>query len=148
MTPGTTATTRAKQRTPHPRDASPTPQRKTPILPLAPESATPNLGNQPVIPLTIIDAPSQRFYAFAVYVGLFAWRFYDWIQLVEDDEVSWWLFLKWVFVDCAFLFGLPELRIPWLELSQPVVFTIFAFHAVLNYTLMFNIPVSFCGASR
>jgi nucleoporin POM152 len=112
-------------------------------LPLAPESTRPHAAiNQPVIPLTVLDAPQQRLYTFGVYVLLWAWKLYDWLQVVEDGDSSWFLFLKWIFIDFAFLFGVPELRIPWLELSQPVVTTIFSLHLVLNYMLMFNIPVS------
>ncbi|KAM5352090.1 hypothetical protein ACJ41O_004813 [Fusarium nematophilum] len=115
---------------------------KSPSLPLAPESVRPQTAvSQPVIPLTVLDAPQQRLYAFGVYVLLWAWKLYDWLQVVEDGDTSWFLFLKWIFIDFAFLFGVPELRIPWLELSQPVVTTFFTLHLVLNYMLMFNIPI-------
>jgi nucleoporin POM152 len=72
---------------------------------------------------------------------LWAWKLYDWLQVVEDGDSSWGLFLKWIFIDFIFLFGLPELRIPWLELSQFAVVTIFSAQLVVNYMLMFNIPV-------
>lgn len=115
---------------------------RNPKLPLAQEKAAPRISNtQPVIPLTLLDAPQQRLYAFAVYVLLWAWKLYDWLQVVEDGDASWWLFLKWILIDFVFLFGLPELRIPWLELSQLVVTAVFASHLVTNYMLMFNIPV-------
>ncbi|KAF5003394.1 hypothetical protein FDECE_10051 [Fusarium decemcellulare] len=115
---------------------------KSPTLPLAPENLQPQTAaTQPVIPLTVLDAPQQRLYAFGVYVLLWAWKLYDWLQVVEDGDTSWFLFLKWIFIDFAFLFGVPELRIPWLELSQPVVTTVFSLHLVLNYMLMFNIPI-------
>ncbi|KAK7428705.1 hypothetical protein QQZ08_004799 [Neonectria magnoliae] len=115
---------------------------RSPSLPLAPENVlaqTPS--NQPVIPLNILDAPQQRLYTFGFYVVLWGWKLYDWLQVIEDGETSWWLFLKWIFIDFSFLFGVPELRIPWLELSQPVVTTFFTIHLVINYMLMFNIPV-------
>lgn len=116
---------------------------RSPSLPLAPESTRPQTTvSQPVIPLTVLDAPQQRLYTFGFYALLWAWKLYDWLQVVEDGDSSWFLFLKWIFIDFAFLFGVPELRIPWLELSQPVVTTIFSLHLVLNYMLMFNIPVS------
>lgn len=115
---------------------------RSPKLPLAPENAAAGAAApQPVIPLTVLDAPQQRLYAFGVYALLWAWKLYDWLQVVEDGDISWWLFLKWIFIDFAFLFGIPELRIPWLELSQPVVTTVFSAHVVMNYMLMFNIPV-------
>ncbi|PTB44707.1 uncharacterized protein TrAFT101_003251 [Trichoderma asperellum] len=112
-------------------------------LPAAPESAAPRstTGNAPVIPLTLLDAPQQRLYAFAVYILLWAWKLYDWLQVIEDGNASGWLFLKWILIDFAFIFGLPELRIPWLELSQLVVIGAFASHVVTNYMLMFNIPL-------
>lgn len=111
-------------------------------LPPAPE----NVGRQgpagqPVIPLNLIDAPSQRFYAFAIYVALLAWRFYDWVQMLEDNGSSFYYFSKWILFDFAYLFTLPSLRIPWLELSNPAVLTIFFAHFLFNWLLMFNIPV-------
>ncbi|KAL2151592.1 hypothetical protein VTH82DRAFT_6690 [Thermothelomyces myriococcoides] len=108
-------------------------------LPVAPQRGTSASSSAPVIPLHILDAPTQRLYAFGFYVALLAWKFYDWAQLVEDDTESFWLFLKWIAIDCAFLFGLPELRIPWLELSQPFVIVAFFFHAAFDWMLMFNV---------
>lgn len=116
---------------------------KSPTLPLAPENvAKQRSANDPIIPLTLLDAPQQRFYAFGIYVALWAWKLYDWLQVVEDGDSSWWLFLKWILIDFAYLFGVPELRIPWLELSQLLVTSVFTSHLVINYMLMFNIPVS------
>ncbi|KAM3510371.1 hypothetical protein MY11210_005935 [Beauveria gryllotalpidicola] len=111
-------------------------------LPIAPEKAVrQSQAGQPLIPLTLLDAPQQRFYAFAIYVLLWAWKLYDWLQVIEEGDSSWWLFFKWIFIDFAFLFGLPELRIPWLELSQVLVTGVFLSHVVVNYMLMFNIPL-------
>ena len=93
----------------------------------------------PLISLDIIDAPTQRFYAVAIYIGLVAWKCYDWVQLLEDNGESFWLFLKWIGLDFVFFFGLPEMRIPWLELSQPVVIFFYVVHVITDYMLMFNI---------
>ncbi|KAK3941200.1 hypothetical protein QBC46DRAFT_383509 [Diplogelasinospora grovesii] len=110
-------------------------------LPVAPQpsGATTTPNSTPVIPTTILDAPTQRLYALAIYFFLFAWKLYDWAKLVEDNTESFWLFLKWIAIDLVFLFGLPELRIPWLELSQPFVVVLFFFHALLDWMFMFNI---------
>lgn len=110
-------------------------------LPLAPENAPRQNTSEPLIPLTLLDGPQQRFYAAAVYAGLWAYKFYDYSGVVENDEISVWLFLKWVLIDFAFLFGLPELRIPWLELSQSTVLSLWAFQSFINWLLMFNIGV-------
>lgn len=111
-------------------------------LPVAPQQGTSSTANAaPVIPLHILDAPTQRLYALGFYLALSAWKFYDWAQVVEENTESFWLFLKWIAIDCAFLFGLPELRIPWLELSQPFVVVAFFVHAVFDFMLMFNIGV-------
>src|SRR5580700_5050688 len=76
---------------------------------------------EPLIRLSLLDAPSQRFYIFALYVALCGWRLYDWGRLIEDGADSFWLFMKWVAIDGVFLYGLPELRIPWLEWSSTIV---------------------------
>lgn len=81
----------------------------------------------------------QRLVVFGIYSALMAYKLYDWILLVEDDTESMWQFLKWIAIDFCLLFGLPELRIPWLELSQPFVMTLFFMHAFLDFCLMFNI---------
>lgn len=117
------------------------------LLPTIPRSATgaspaPTTTAQPLIPLTVLDAPSQRLYICALYIALLAWRLYDWSNLVEDEADSFWLFIKWVALDGVFLYGLPELRIPWLEWSNTVTTGIFLVHAVVNGMLMFRIPVS------
>ncbi|TQV98267.1 hypothetical protein V2A60_007978 [Cordyceps javanica] len=143
-TPGTAAPRRNVQQTPSTVGSvsSTASFNKSATLPLAPEKAVrQNQASQPLIPLTLLDAPQQRFYAFAVYVLLWAWKLYDWLQVVEEGDSSWWLFFKWIFIDFAFLFGLPELRIPWLELSQFLVTSVFMSHLVINYMLMFNIPL-------
>ncbi|KAG5926133.1 hypothetical protein E4U42_003597 [Claviceps africana] len=143
-TPGTAARRQRLQETPSPADSVSSNDigAKSPALPLAPENPNARRATtEPVIPLAFLDAPQQRLYAFGVYVLLWAWKLYDWLRVIEDGDASWWLFLKWIFIDFAFLFGLPELRIPWLELSQFMVTALFAGHLVLNYMLMFNIPL-------
>ena len=122
-----------------PPNGTPT-TKSTSSLPVAPQQGSrASNGTSPVIPLTVLDAPTQRLYALGFYLALSAWKFYDWAQVVEEDTESFWLFLKWIAIDCAFLFGLPELRIPWLELSQPFVVVAFFLHAVFDWMLMFNI---------
>ncbi|KAI0836163.1 hypothetical protein F5Y06DRAFT_305477 [Hypoxylon sp. FL0890] len=115
-------------------------------LPTAPENQPASTSSsEPVIPLTLIDAPTQRFYACAVYVALIGWRFYDWVQMLEDNGGSFYFFLKWILFDFIFFFSLPSLRIPWLELSAPTVSGIFFVHLIFNWLLMFNIPVPWHG---
>ncbi len=118
------------------------PARSSP-LPVAPHSDAPTpTTSQPLIPVTILDAPLQRRYAIALYIALLAWRLYDWALMEGDDSAeSLWLFSKWAGIDLVFLFGLPELRIPWLELAQPVVIMLFVSHAVFDWMLMFHVPV-------
>ncbi|KUI72236.1 hypothetical protein VM1G_07862 [Cytospora mali] len=116
-------------------------------LPPAPEfQPAINPAGNPVIPLTIIDAPTQRFYAVGLYVALMAWKLYDWVGLMEDENEGAWLFLKWVFIECVFFFGLPEMRIPWLELTQFTSIVLFAGHAIFDFVMMFNIGVPFSAA--
>ncbi|CAL5866617.1 uncharacterized protein PFLUO_LOCUS826 [Penicillium psychrofluorescens] len=94
----------------------------------------------PLIPVDVVDAPSQRLYVVAFYLALNAWRVYE-SWTASDDLDATWLFLKWVSVDGLFLFGLQALRIPWLEWAFPTTLSLFLVHAVGNIFLMFRIPI-------
>lgn len=63
------------------------------------------------------------------------------MTLNDLDEQSLWLFMKWVAIDGVFLFGLPGLRIPWLEWSPSTMTLLFCLHAFLDGMLMFRIPI-------
>ena len=93
----------------------------------------------PLIPTDWIDAPSQRFYAFALYLALMSWRIYDWNTLQDSEEQSLWLFMKWLFIDGTFMFGLPSLRIPWLEWEPQTMLGLFLVHAIMDGMLMFQV---------
>ncbi|KAF4556171.1 Nucleoporin-like protein 2 [Elsinoe fawcettii] len=95
----------------------------------------------PLVSIDTIDAPQQRLLAVSFYVALLAWRLYDFHYLIEEDTESLWMFMKWVTIDGVFLFGLPELRIPWLEWAQGTMVVIFLLHALLDGILMFRIPI-------
>ena len=99
----------------------------------------------PLIPFETLDAPQQRLYVVAFYIALLAWRLYDYHYLREEETESLWLFMKWVAFDGTFLFGLPELRIPWLEWSSATMTLLFLAHALLDGILMFRIPVRTCS---
>ena len=99
-------------------------------------------SNSPLIPFSILDAPSQRLYISAFYLALTAWRLYDYSKLVADETDSLWLFMKWVAIDGVFFYGLPGLRVPWLEWSSSTMTIIFLIHAITNFMLMFRVPVS------
>lgn len=114
-------------------------------LPLAPENTNGDAPNgEPLIPLTVIDAPTQRFYAFAIYAALFAWRLYDYVQVQENDAHATYFF-KWAVIDAIYLFSLPHFRIPWLELSSDFILGTFFITLMGDWVLMFNIPMPFQG---
>lgn len=128
------------------RNGSPGGQRNSPrplrsIDEIAGSPATP--PSEPLIPTTLIDAPSQRMYALGIYGLLLVYRMYDWWTLVEEDTSSLWLFIKWGIIDFGFIYGLPMLRIPWLEWSDPTKFMASLVHIGIDAMLMFRIPVSF-----
>lgn len=109
-----------------------------------PQAALKPQGTQnanPLIPLHIIDAPAQRFYALGFYVVLVAWKMYDWLLVVENDSESIWLFIKWAVIDFLFIFGLREFRIPWLEFAQAFSVGMFWLHVVFDFFIMMNIGV-------
>ncbi|PKY07695.1 hypothetical protein P168DRAFT_330945 [Aspergillus campestris IBT 28561] len=97
-------------------------------------------GPVPLVPVEIIDPPSQRLYVVAFYLALNAWRIYE-SWTASDDLDSTWLFLKWASIDGIFLFGLQALRIPWMEWAFPTTLAIFLLHVAGNIFLMFRIPV-------
>lgn len=108
---------------------------------IAPLRANAPSSAGPLIPFETIDAPQQRLYVVAFYIALLTWRIYDFHYLQEEQTESLWMFMKWVAIDGMFLFGLPELRIPWLEWSAPTMITIYIAHAILDALLMFRIPL-------
>ena len=102
---------------------------------------------RPLIPFSILDAPSQRLYASAFYLALTAWRTYDLYYATDNQLDSVGIFLKWLFLDAVFLFGLPELRIPWLEWSASTTFAVYLSHALVTLFILFPSAVCF-DASR
>jgi nucleoporin POM152 len=122
-----------------PQDA-PRVRSSLPNLPQAsPTAAT--LSNTSVIPVDIVDSPTQRLYTLGLYGGLLVWCLYDWWGLVEEDTHSIGLFIKWACIFAIFMYGVPQLRIPWLEWSTSTSNLAFIVHAVFVGMLMFRIPV-------
>ncbi len=118
-------------------------EQSTPVASSAvPKASSPQSQKElPVIPFNILDAPSQRLYVSLVYIGLTVWRLYDFSTLFLHDTDGFWLFTKWVGIDTAFLYGLSGLRIPWLHWSSSTFTVLFIVHGILNWMLMFRIPV-------
>jgi nucleoporin POM152 len=111
-------------------------------LPNVPEaSPATTLSNAPLIPVDIVDSPTQRLYTLGLYGGLLVWCLYDWWRLVEEDTHSIGLFIKWAGIFAIFMYGVPQLRIPWLEWSTPTSNLAFIIHAIFAGMLMFRIPV-------
>ena len=102
----------------------------------------PKAETTPAIPSNLLDAPSQRLYASLFYLGMTMWRLYNYSTLSSDGTDGFWLFTKWVGIDTAFLYGLSGLNIPWLQWSSSTFTMLFIGHAVTNWMLMFQIPVS------
>lgn len=123
--------------------------RDTPVVRSSAKSPTkattpkpPQNTSNPLVPVDLIDGPSQRLYVVAFYLALNLWRVYE-SWTASDELDSTWLFLKWVTFDGVFLFGLQALRIPWLEWAFPTTLALLLLHVVGNVFLMFRIPVSF-----
>ena len=124
------------------QNSSPASRVRSPLPNLPNATPTAAQSSSPVIPVNLIDAPSQRLYTFAIYGLLLVWKLYDWWKLVEDDTHSISLFMKWAAIDSIFLFGVPLMRIPWLEWSDTTSFVACITHCVFNAILMFRVPVS------
>ena len=117
----------------------------SPLPSLTPSSSD---ENAPLISPSVLDAPSQRLYIAFFYLGLTTWRLYDYFALISDDTESLWLFMKWVAIDSAVLYGLPGLRIPWLQWSSSTMTLLFVCHGIINVILMFRIPVIVAPVAR
>lgn len=112
-----------------------------PRSPLPPATSHNATAPTPMIPFTVVDAPSQRLYVVLFYTALTIWRLYDYFGLVTDEAESLWMFMKWLAIDSVFLYGLPELQIPWLQWSSSMTAMLVILHTLLNALLMFRIPV-------
>lgn len=126
-------------------------QQAVPDVPTLKPQETPS-DTDPWIPFHIIDPPTQRLYALAIYVALASYKVYDFLTIAEAEEESFWLFIKWIALDGIYLFTLPSFRIPWLEWSSAAVFALFMGHAAVDAMLMFRIPLPigavFAGMTR
>ncbi|CAF9943348.1 MAG: hypothetical protein ALECFALPRED_011126, partial [Alectoria fallacina] len=109
--------------------------------PLPPATSLNTNAPAPMIPFTVVDAPSQRLYVALFYTTLTIWRLYDYFGLVSDEAESLWMFMKWLAIDSVFLYGLPELQVPWLQWSSSTTAMLVILHTVLNGLLMFRIPI-------
>jgi nucleoporin POM152 len=119
---------------------SPRPNVRAPIPQVpSPAKKTPTSG--PLIPASVLDPAQQRLYVFGAYVLLWAMRSYDFYNLAIDETESFWQFLKWVFIDLVFIFGIPLLEIPWLEWGNLTAFLLYMIHIGLDAMLMFRIGV-------
>lgn len=108
---------------------------------ISPQSAQATLDKGPAIPPKLLAAPSQRLCVCLSYLALTIWRVYDYLTLPPDGIDGFWFFTKWVGVDTAFLYGLCALNIPWIQWSSPAFTVVFISHAIVNWWLMFQIPV-------
>lgn len=138
---GFPGTPQAQNRSPNLRSPPNTSTTSRPNVrtPLQQVPTAPPASSGPFIPTDILDAAQQRFYIFAFYVALWAWRLYDFYTLAVEDDESLALCLKWCFLDMCFIFCVPLLEVPWLEWSNRAAFLLFVVHAILDGMLMFRI---------
>ncbi|KAI4229633.1 MAG: hypothetical protein L6R36_000680 [Xanthoria steineri] len=112
-----------------------------PRVPLPTLASSQQDPQAPLIPFNLVDGPQQRLYVAFFYLGLTVWRLCDYYGLVSDETDSLWLFMKWVAIDSIFLYGLPGLKIPWLQWSSTAITMLFLGHAIFDAVLMFRIPI-------
>ena len=104
---------------------------------------------EPRIPTNVIDAPTQRFYAVAVFLTIQAIKIADIAKLYtgdEGDSISELMFcFKWVAVDGLFFWLLPFMRIPWLTFSPSTTFLQIFGSFVINMCFSFKYSVGILG---
>ena len=104
-------------------------------------SAAPNDEEAPLIPFDVLDGPSQRFSVAIAFASLVAWRLYDHHLAQTEASEALWLFMKWIVIDSTFIFGLPRLRVPWLQWPPVVTYALFLGLATLDAMLMFDVGI-------
>jgi nucleoporin POM152 len=93
---------------------------------------------EPLIPLNVLDAPTQRLYAIAIFGALQAYKFYDLSRLYADDgEITVvWFYMKWFLLDAGFFWYLPIFKVPWLRFRPSV-----SLYCILSFVLFdFALP--------
>ncbi|KAF1956715.1 hypothetical protein CC80DRAFT_492231 [Byssothecium circinans] len=115
--------------------------RSLPELP----KAVPAPDSQPLIPTDILDPAQQRFYVTAFYIALLSWKMYDRYLLGIEEVESFWMFMKWSFIDACFIFGVPLLDIPWMQWSNGAAVLFFTGHTVVDWMLMYRIGIPFAA---
>ena len=96
-----------------------------------------------MIPETVADAPTQRFYASSLFVFLQALKFYDYIQLYGAPASAETFFaIKWIAIDAAYLLLIPKLRIPWLSFGLTASLIQVAIMSILNICMSARITIS------
>lgn len=124
-----------------PRSSSQDGPTNKPSLPTVPTVPTAIPSTESLIPDNLVSHPTQRLWATSAYAILAIWCLYDWWKLVEEELTSMGLFLKWSCIFAVYLYGLPQLQIPWLEWSSTMSSAAFCAHALLVGMLMFRVPV-------
>lgn len=118
----------------------------------------------PVISESILDAESQKYYVWAIFILIQAWKFYDlyllhssnYINLIDSDESAWinsFSFLhpklsfifKYVFFDSLLILLIPFLNIPNLTLTPN--FIIFLLCSINILTVILTSFFSFTFSS-
>ncbi|CAA22435.1 nucleoporin, transmembrane ring glycoprotein subunit Pom152 [Schizosaccharomyces pombe] len=93
---------------------------------------------RPLVPESIVDAPTQRLYAIGVFVALQAYKIYDLLKLetssISDVPKSGFL-VKWIIIDAIYLRLLPKFRIPWLSFQPAATLLQIAIFAAINLLL-------------
>ena len=95
----------------------------------------------PLIPFDVLDGPSQRLSVAIAFASLILWRLYDHHVLEAEASEALWLFMKWIVIDSTFVFGLPTLRVPWLQWPPWVTYFLFLTLAGLDAILMFDLGI-------
>ncbi|KAH8120086.1 hypothetical protein DFH11DRAFT_1558255 [Phellopilus nigrolimitatus] len=78
-------------------------------------------SRQPLIPESIVDAPSQRLYILSLGLLCQAIKIFDWLHSLVLADHTTNLTLKWVLVDIGFCLVLKRLRIPRLNYAAAAV---------------------------
>lgn len=94
---------------------------------------SPNTSSQPLIPLSVIDAPSQRVYIASAFIAIQTYKLYSFSASIWSEE-EFALLGTFLLLDLVFVVTVSRLHTPRFDYTRSRWFIIFGFLAWIDWT--------------